>query len=98
MKRIVISMTLFVLAISSLATAQSGARFTVEELLKVRRVSDPRVSPDGRRIAFVIGDVNYDGNRIVHDLLPTTLVDVRPRQPQIRRSDKLFSIGRSQSH
>ena len=68
MKRFVISITLLVLALSSVATAQQGSRFTVEELLKVRRVSDPRVSPDGRRVAFVIGDVSYDGNRVVNHI------------------------------
>ncbi len=36
--------------------------------MKVRRVSDPRLSPDGRRVAFVIGDVNFDGNRVVNHI------------------------------
>jgi Tol biopolymer transport system component len=34
-------------------------------MMKVRRVGDPRVSPTGRHVVFTIGDVNFDGNRVV---------------------------------
>ncbi len=68
MKRFVISVTTLLLALSSFVSAQDTRRFTVEELMKVRRVSDPRLSPDGRRVAFVIGDVNFDGNRVVNHI------------------------------
>jgi len=45
------------------ATAQPPVRtFSVEELLKVRRVSDPRLSPDGSRVALVVTDVNLEKN------------------------------------
>ncbi len=37
-------------------------RFTVEEMLKLRRVSDPRVSPDGTRVAYVVTDVSLEQN------------------------------------
>ncbi len=36
--------------------------FTVEEMLKLRRVADPQLSPDGTRVAFVITEVNRDQN------------------------------------
>jgi len=49
-----------VLVVVSPAPAQP--RFTVEEMLKLRRVSDPRLSPDGLRVAYVITDVNLDAN------------------------------------
>ena len=68
MKRIVIAICLAVLALASfasIATAQENRRFTVEDLLKVRRVGDPQVSPDGKRVAFTIGDVNWDANKVV---------------------------------
>src|SRR6185503_18083243 len=67
MKRFVIAISVLVFALSSfaaIATAQ-GTRFTVEELLKVRRVGDPQVSPDGKHVAFTIGDVNYDQNKVI---------------------------------
>jgi dipeptidyl aminopeptidase/acylaminoacyl peptidase len=45
--------------------AQRTVPFNIDELLKVRRVGDPQVSPDGRRVAFTVGDVDFDGNRVV---------------------------------
>jgi dipeptidyl aminopeptidase/acylaminoacyl peptidase len=67
MKRLFIAFSLFVFALILLAptgTAQSR-RFTIEDLIKVRRVGDPQVSPDGRHIAFTIGDVDYDANKTI---------------------------------
>ena len=43
-------------------------------MMKVRRVADPRVSPDGKRVAFTIGDVNFDGNRVVNQIYVTSIV------------------------
>jgi dipeptidyl aminopeptidase/acylaminoacyl peptidase len=72
MKRFVISISVFVFALACvpalIVTAQDSRRFTVEELLKVRRVGDPQISPDGRRVAFVIGDVNFEANRTVNQI------------------------------
>jgi len=68
MKRFVIAISVLVFALSSFAaivTAQETRRFTVEELLKVRRVGDPQISPNGKRVAFTIGDVNYDQNKVI---------------------------------
>jgi dipeptidyl aminopeptidase/acylaminoacyl peptidase len=68
MKRFVIAISVLVFLMSSSATianAQESRHFTVEELLKVRRVGDPQVSPDGEHIAFTIGDVNYDQNKVI---------------------------------
>jgi dipeptidyl aminopeptidase/acylaminoacyl peptidase len=39
--------------------------FSAEDLLNVRRVSDPQISPDGRRIAYTVEVVNKDLNRVV---------------------------------
>ena len=64
MKRFAISFSVLVLLFASLATAQDH-RFNVNDLLKVRRVGDPRVSPDGKRVAFTIGDVNFDANKVI---------------------------------
>ena len=51
MKRFIIATFVLILAFAAGAYAQEN-RFTVEDLLKVRRVSDPQVSPDGRHIPF----------------------------------------------
>lgn len=50
------------IALSSLLIAQER-RFTVNDLLKVRRVSDPQVSPKGDLVAFTITDMDTTANR-----------------------------------
>jgi len=44
------------------AQGTAAPRFTVEELLKLRRVSDPQLSPDGRFVAYVVTDVSLERN------------------------------------
>ncbi|HXD32643.1 MAG TPA: S9 family peptidase [Pyrinomonadaceae bacterium] len=67
MKRFVISLSILVFAVCTVANAQKSS-FAIEDLLKVRRVSDPRVSPDGKRVAFVIGDVSLDANKVINQI------------------------------
>ena len=45
------------------AQADSAAPFTVEDLVRLQRVSDPQVSPDGRYVAFVQRETDMDVNR-----------------------------------
>jgi dipeptidyl aminopeptidase/acylaminoacyl peptidase len=49
---------------ASVAAAQTSAPrpFTVDELLKVKRISDPRLSPDGTRVAYVLTEVDQQKN------------------------------------
>lgn len=63
MKSIVLACLL--VPIWSSAIFAQNRTYTVEDLMKVRRLGDPQVSPDGRTVAFTIGDVNFDANRIV---------------------------------
>jgi dipeptidyl aminopeptidase/acylaminoacyl peptidase len=65
MKRLLVAIGLSVIVFASFASAQQSGHYSAEDLLKIRRVGDPQVSPDGKRIAFTIGDVNFDANRIV---------------------------------
>ena len=64
MKQSITLVCLLVLSLSFAVSAQNRT-FTVEDLMKVKRVGDPQVSPDGRHVAFTVGDVNFDANRIV---------------------------------
>lgn len=60
------------LSLTTIVSAQNRT-YTIDDLLKVRRVSDPQVSPDGKRVAFVIGDVNFDANRVVNQIYTTSI-------------------------
>ena len=53
-----------VVCAASNAGAQSpAARFTVQEMLKIQRVSEPQLSPDGRWVAYQIGVPDVAANR-----------------------------------
>src|SRR5689334_7197383 len=72
MKRFVVVLALLSLGLCSFAHAQNRT-YTIEDLLKVRRVGDPQISPDGKHVAFTIGDVNLDANKIVTQIYTTSL-------------------------
>src|SRR6185436_9119878 len=72
MKRFIALVAVLLVGLCSLAAAQNRT-YTIEDLLKVRRVGDPQVSPDGKHVAFTIGDVNFDGNRVVTQIYVTSL-------------------------
>ena len=72
MKRFVVVFALLLFGLCPLAAAQNRT-YTIDDLLKVRRVGDPQVSPDGKRVAFTIGDVNFDANRVVNHIYITSI-------------------------
>jgi len=69
MKRFV-SVVVLLLGLCSVALSQNRS-YTVDDLLKVRRVNDPQLSPDGRHVAFTIGDVSFADNRVVNQIYVT---------------------------
>jgi dipeptidyl aminopeptidase/acylaminoacyl peptidase len=44
------------------AFAQAKAPFTFEDMMKLKRVGEPEVSPDGQWVIFSVVDVNLDAN------------------------------------
>src|SRR6185436_8637523 len=68
MKRFFVATSMLLFALATIAVAQQNRPYTIEDLLKVRRVSDPQLSPDGKTVAFTIGDVNFDANRAVNQI------------------------------
>ncbi len=62
MKRILAVSIISLFALAAFAVAQER-RFTIDDLLKLRRVSDPQVSPKGDLVAFTITDVDKVANR-----------------------------------
>src|SRR5215510_5672299 len=78
MKRFAVLISLL-LVVFSPAAAQTRT-YTIEDLLKVRRVADPQISPDGTRVAFTVGDVNYDANRVVNQIYVVSIDGGNPKQ------------------
>src|SRR6201990_2128531 len=72
MKRVVFFVPVLLLVLASVVAAQPRT-YAIDDLLKVRRVGDPQISPDGRRVAFTIGDVNFDANRVVTQIYVTSI-------------------------
>jgi dipeptidyl aminopeptidase/acylaminoacyl peptidase len=78
MKRFALLISVLLL-VTTAAIAQTRT-YTIEDLLKVRRVADPQVSPDGTRVAFTVGDVNYDANRVVNQIYVVSIDGGNPKQ------------------
>jgi dipeptidyl aminopeptidase/acylaminoacyl peptidase len=53
---------LFVLAFSFFAHAQAKHPFTFEDMMQLKRVGEPTVSPDSKWVAFTTVDVSLDDN------------------------------------
>jgi dipeptidyl aminopeptidase/acylaminoacyl peptidase len=79
MKRIVAILS-FLVILFSVSAAQRP--FNFDDMMKVRRVSDPQLSPDGRTVAFVIGDVDMNANRVINQIysVPSTSPTNIPKQ------------------
>ncbi len=54
--------SLLVLAFTLPALAQAKHPFTFEDMMKLKRVGDPQVSPDGKWVIFSVVDVDLEAN------------------------------------
>jgi len=77
MKRIV-SLLGFVVLAAFVASAQ--LTFNVNDLLGIKRVSDPQLSPDGKTIAFTVGTVDKAANRMVNQIFTVDVDGTKQRQ------------------
>jgi len=60
MRRILLS--LLVLAVTLPTLAQAKHPFTFDDMMKLKRVGDPQVSPDGKWVIFSVVDVDLEAN------------------------------------
>ncbi|MFM8439942.1 MAG: prolyl oligopeptidase family serine peptidase, partial [Acidobacteriota bacterium] len=58
--------------------AQSGIDFA--GLMRIKRVSDPRLSPDGKTVLYSVGIVNVDSNRTVSQIYSVSITGGESRQ------------------
>lgn len=65
-----------------LASAAVAAPFTADDLVRVKRVTDPQVSPDGHYVAYVVRETDMEANRGRTDLwlLDLTQKNATPRR------------------
>lgn len=66
MKRLLSSISIILLVLTPVAAQRYQKPlkpFTIDELLQVRRVGEPQLSPDGRWIAYTIADTDKAANR-----------------------------------
>lgn len=89
MKR-TIFVSLILVAIVSFVSAQTV--FNFDEMMKIRRVGNPQISPDGKAVAFTIGDVNLTANRTVTQIYTISIDGVG--QKQLTNGEKSSSSPR----
>jgi dipeptidyl aminopeptidase/acylaminoacyl peptidase len=80
MKRLITSSVIVLLALSVVWAQPSDRRLTINDLLKVRRISDPQVSPDGRQLAFTITDPDKAANKSKTQIYLVAIDGGEPRQ------------------
>ena len=63
---------IFAALVLSAALAGPGAAaprpWTSDDILALKTVSDPRLSPDGRWVAYVVSELNHDGSEYQTDV------------------------------
>src|SRR5437764_14399286 len=69
----------------ALVTALSAARFGIEHIGKIVRLSDPQIAPDGKTIAMVVSRANYEENRYDPELI---LIDPATRAQKVLTRDR----------
>jgi dipeptidyl aminopeptidase/acylaminoacyl peptidase len=79
---IVAALSSFLLAGAVASSPVQTKPFTAEDLVRVKRVTDPQVSPDGHYVAFVVRETDIEANRGRTDvwLLDLTQKDAAPRR------------------
>ena len=93
MKRVFALLTIIVLSLASAAAKvqQQPRPFTIDDLLKIRRVSDPQLSPDGRWIAYTIADTDKAANKRTTQIYLISTDGGEPREAYQRKAVFAFA-------
>ena len=75
---LMMGVTLFLVLGGNVAEAKRPMTF--DDLMKVQRISDPQVSPDGRWIAYVQGAVDFEANKVVKHIWLVRAEGGEPKQ------------------
>src|SRR5258706_9520588 len=66
--------------------AQAQLTFGINDLLGVKRVGDPQLSPDGKWVAFTVGTVNKDAKKVDNQIYIVRFDGSKQRQITNRAS------------
>ena len=91
MKRIFFSMMMLMFVFANVH-AQQNSTFNFAEMMKIRRVGDPQLAPDGKTVALTIGDVNMSANKTLTQIYVVSIDGKNLKQ--ITKSDKSNSSPR----
>ena len=82
MKLLFIRACALALALTAAAgyTRAQASRFTVEELLRIQRVADPQLSPDGRLVAYQVTVPDVAANRSLTQIYVVPAAGGEPKQ------------------
>lgn len=73
--------TIFLLIVAVLAVAlPAQSQFTFDDMVNLRRVGDPQLSPDGRHVAYTVGVVSKADNRTLTHIYVVGIDGSNPRQ------------------
>jgi dipeptidyl aminopeptidase/acylaminoacyl peptidase len=67
-------------ALAALPAALAAAPFTATEMMRLKRLSDPQVSPDGAHVVFVLAEVDLAANTKQSDLWMVPVSGGEPRR------------------
>ncbi len=67
-KKLLLLITLLTISIGTVAFSQSKRPMTFEDIVGLNRASDAQISPDGRRVAFVVTAWDRENDRFNSDL------------------------------
>src|SRR5262249_39342279 len=80
MKRVAV-LFLCLLAAAPAAAQQKKRPIQIDDLFRFKRVGDPQISPDGKHVAYQVGTVSLEQNKIITNLwLADTDGKTPPRQ------------------
>jgi dipeptidyl aminopeptidase/acylaminoacyl peptidase len=83
MRRSITLVIILAMSLASAAAKQSQPAykpFTIDDLIKIRRVSDPQLAPDGRSIAYTITDTDKAANRRTTQIYIVSIAGGEPIQ------------------
>src|SRR5918993_2041078 len=64
--------------LSSVVFTQPAAQLTIDELLELKRVGSPVISPDGARVLYTLRETNWEDNEYETEIWVGTATGTRP--------------------